>query len=157
MTRALLCNIMILIVQELNFSKLRLQQGGSKGFNSLISFPTRLPREDISGAALLPRLQICTNHVSIPVQNVRGRSSPQGRAHVQSSGSPNEITAGSTNHMTLYEHVYMMRLASAEPLCLACPLSQWPHNEVPHPKRTPYTRQHKVPRHLSGVTSCKLP
>jgi hypothetical protein len=80
--------------------------------SSLISFLTSLPRRETSGAALMPRLQICPSHVSILVQNVRGHSSPQGRAHVQSSGNPYKITVGSANNMTLYVHVYMMRLAS---------------------------------------------
>jgi hypothetical protein len=51
-----------------------------------------------------------------PVRNVRGRSSPQGRAHAQSLGNPDKITVGSANHMTLYIHVYMMRLASRSAL-----------------------------------------
>jgi hypothetical protein len=35
------------------------------------------------------------------------------QAHAQSSGNPDKITVGSANHMTLYIHVYMMRLALA--------------------------------------------
>jgi hypothetical protein len=51
-----------------------------------------------------------------PVRNVRGRSSPQGRAHAQSPGNPNKITVGSANHMMACIHVYMMRLASRSAL-----------------------------------------
>jgi hypothetical protein len=46
-----------------------------------------------------------------PVRNVRGRSSPQGRAHAQSPDNPDKIIVGTANHMLSCVHVYMMRLA----------------------------------------------
>jgi hypothetical protein len=84
-----------------------------------------------------------------PVRNVRGRSSPQGRAHAQSPGNPDKITVGLANHMLSCIRVYMMRLASRSALHTR------PHNKALRPKRTPYTRQHKMTRHLNRVTSCE--
>jgi hypothetical protein len=55
MMRALLCKIVILLVQEVSVSKLGLQLEGSVK-RRLNSFPTSLTRTEILDAALMPRL-----------------------------------------------------------------------------------------------------
>jgi hypothetical protein len=65
------------------------------------------------------------------------------------SGNPDKIAKGSANPITLYKHVYMMRLAL--PYMFD---ATRPHNKALHLRETSYIRQHKIIRHLNGVTSC---
>jgi hypothetical protein len=64
MLRALLCTIVILLVQEVFVSKLGHPLGGSEEKTQLVL--TNLPRTEILDAVLKSRLQICPSHVSEP-------------------------------------------------------------------------------------------
>jgi hypothetical protein len=64
MLKALLCKIVIMLVQEVSVSKLGLQLGGSEEKTQLVSY--NLPRTEILDVALKSRLQICPSHVSEP-------------------------------------------------------------------------------------------
>jgi hypothetical protein len=112
--RALLCKIVIMLVQEVSFSKLGLRLGGSKERTQLVF--NKSPRSKIlcsSDASALDLAQSCLSFPSKMLEDVLDHKVEHMRNR---PGNPDKITVGSANHITLYELVYMMRLASRSAL-----------------------------------------
>jgi hypothetical protein len=114
--RALLCKIVIMLVQEVSFSKLGLQLGGSEERTQLVS--NKSPETKIlcsSDASASNLAHSCLSFSSEMLENVLDHKVEHMRNR---PGNLDKITIGSANHITLYEHVYMMRLASRSALCV---------------------------------------
>jgi hypothetical protein len=112
--RALLCRIVIMLVQEVSFSKLGLQLGGSEERTQLVS--NKSPETKIlcsSDASASDLAQSCLSFSSEMLEDVFDHKVEHMRNR---PGNPDKITVGSANHIILYEHVYMMRLASRSAL-----------------------------------------
>jgi hypothetical protein len=112
--RALLCKIVIMLVQEGSFSKLGFRLGGSEERTQLGS--NKSPESKIlrsSDASALDLTQSCLSFSSEMLEDVLDHKVEHMR---NCPGNPDMITVGSANHITLYKHVYMIRLASRSAL-----------------------------------------
>jgi hypothetical protein len=109
--RALLCKMVTMLVQEVLFSKLGLQLGGSKERTQLVSNKSPETKILCSSDASASHLALsCLSFSFKMLEDVLDHKVEH------SPGNPDKITVGSANHITLYEHVYMMRLASRSAL-----------------------------------------
>jgi hypothetical protein len=112
--RALLCKIMIMLVQKVSFSKLGLQLGEFKERTQLVS--NKSPETKIfrsSEASASDLAQSCLNLSSKMLEDLLDHKVKHMRNR---PCNPDKIIVGSANYITLYEHVYMMRLASRSAL-----------------------------------------
>jgi hypothetical protein len=103
-----------MLVQEVSFSKLGLQLGGSEERTQLVSnksLETKIlcgsdaSASDLAQSCLSFSSKMSEDVLDHKVEHMRNRPC-----------NHDKITVGSANHITLYEHVYMMRLASRSAL-----------------------------------------
>jgi hypothetical protein len=112
--RALLCKTVIMLVQEVSFSKLGLQLERSEERTQLVSnksLETKIlcssdaSASDLAQSCLSFSSKMLEDVLDHKVEHIRNRP-----------GNLDKITVGSANHIILYKHVYMMRLASRSAL-----------------------------------------
>jgi hypothetical protein len=104
--RALLCKVVIMLVQKVSYPKLGLQLGGSKEKTQLVSNKSPetkiLCRSDASASDLAQSRLSFSSEI---LEDVLDHKVEHMRNH---SCNPDKITVGSANHITLYKHVCMM-------------------------------------------------
>jgi hypothetical protein len=106
LTRALLHKIVIMLVQEVSFSKLGLQLGGSEERTQLVSNKspeTKILRSYEALASDLVQSRLC--FLPKMLDDLLDHKVEHMRNHL---GNPDKIIVGSANHITLYKQVYMM-------------------------------------------------
>jgi hypothetical protein len=115
--------IVIMLVQEVSFSELELRLGGSEERTQLVS--NKSPETKIlcsSDASASDLAQSCLSFSSEMLEDVLDHKVEHMRNR---PGNPEKITVGSANHITLYEHVYMMSPVTCLYRCAA------PRNALP--------------------------